>query len=94
MSRIHCIISYDIVDNRRRRKLAATLEGFGARVQYSVFEGWLGRAHLNELVRESVRFVKTGEGDSFRIYRMCAGCYPKTFAIGGFIPDWESAIIV
>jgi len=94
MSRMHCVISYDIVNNKRRRKLAGLLEGYAARVQYSVFEGWLANGQLKTLVHESARFIKICEGDSFRIYRICASCYPKTVAIGGFIPDWKSAIIV
>ena len=32
------LVSYDIPDTKRRTKLAKTLEDFGDRVQYSVFE--------------------------------------------------------
>ena len=32
------VISYDIESDRTRRKLAKLLEGYGVRIQYSVFE--------------------------------------------------------
>lgn len=32
------LISYDITADKRRNALAKLLEGFGSRVQYSVFE--------------------------------------------------------
>lgn len=32
------IVSYDVVDDKRRRQVAKILEGYGRRVQYSVFE--------------------------------------------------------
>ncbi|NOK65510.1 MAG: CRISPR-associated endonuclease Cas2 [Chloroflexi bacterium AL-N10] len=32
------VVSYDIVDDRRRTKVRKILEGYGVRVQYSVFE--------------------------------------------------------
>ena len=31
------VISYDIPDDKRRKKIADLLEGYGQRVQYSVF---------------------------------------------------------
>ena len=38
MSRIRYLVSYDISSPKRLRKVARTLEGFGVRLQYSVFE--------------------------------------------------------
>jgi CRISPR-associated protein Cas2 len=35
------LVTYDISDNKRRTKLATFLEGYGRRVQKSVFECWL-----------------------------------------------------
>ena len=32
------VVSYDVSDDRRRRKVAKIMEGYGYRVQYSVFE--------------------------------------------------------
>jgi CRISPR-associated protein Cas2 len=38
MSRLRYLVSYDISDPKRLRKVARSLEGFGVRLQYSVFE--------------------------------------------------------
>ena len=38
MSRMRYLVSYDISDPKRLRKVARSLEGFGVRLQYSVFE--------------------------------------------------------
>ena len=38
MSRIRYLVSYDICDPKRLRRVARALEGFGVRLQYSVFE--------------------------------------------------------
>ena len=38
MSRIRYLVSYDICDPKRLRRVAKVLEGFGTRLQYSVFE--------------------------------------------------------
>lgn len=38
MARIRYLVSYDICDPKRLRRVARALEGFGVRLQYSVFE--------------------------------------------------------
>jgi CRISPR-associated protein Cas2 len=38
MSRVRYLVSYDISNPKRLRMVARTLEGFGVRLQYSVFE--------------------------------------------------------
>lgn len=38
MSRIRYLVSYDISNPKRLRRVARVLEGFGVRLQYSVFE--------------------------------------------------------
>jgi len=38
------LVTYDISDNKRRTKLATFLEGYGRRVQKSVFECFLTQA--------------------------------------------------
>jgi CRISPR-associated protein Cas2 len=43
------LISYDIPNDKRRLKIAHLLEGYGARVQYSVFEVWATEEELDKL---------------------------------------------
>ena len=38
MSRIRYLVSYDICEPKRLRKVSRAMEGFGVRLQYSVFE--------------------------------------------------------
>ena len=67
------VISYDIADDRRRTRLAKFLEGFGDRVQYSVFEAELDESQLNDLIRDGRKIIDELE-DSLRVYRLCAKC--------------------
>jgi len=61
------VVSYDIPSNRRRRKVAELLEGYGQRVQYSVFECRLSEGKLAELQKRLKRRIKIEE-DSVRFY--------------------------
>jgi CRISPR-associated protein Cas2 len=60
------IVSYDIPSNRRRYKVMKTLEGFGTRVQYSVFECNLKAREVDELRKRLTKLC--GQEDSIRFY--------------------------
>jgi CRISPR-associated protein Cas2 len=49
MARIRYLVSYDICNPRRLRRVAKVLEGFGARLQYSVFECPLDNMRLAQV---------------------------------------------
>ena len=49
MSRIRYLVSYDICHPKRLRRVARVLEGFGVRLQYSVFECALDDLRLEQL---------------------------------------------
>jgi CRISPR-associated protein Cas2 len=68
MSALYVVVAYDIEDDRRRARIARTLEGYGERVQYSVFECEIEERHLQRLVRTLQRMMEPG--DAVRIYRM------------------------
>ncbi|AGF53647.1 ssr7093 (plasmid) [Synechocystis sp. PCC 6803] len=61
------VIAYDIPDDRRRKKMADLLEGYGQRVQYSVFECTLSKSKFNEL-QKRLRKIYQSEEDSLRFY--------------------------
>jgi CRISPR-associated protein Cas2 len=61
------VISYDIPDDKRRKKIADLLEGYGQRVQYSVFECQLSREKYNDFRRRLRKIVKLEE-DNVRFY--------------------------
>jgi len=75
------VIVYDIESNRRRAKVAKSLEQVGERVQYSVFEAWLTREELLKLTRRLERQIDPEE-DSIRIYYLCGVCREKMRHIG------------
>lgn len=55
------LVAYDTPDDKRRRKMAETLEGFGDRLQWSVFECWVLPGELDRLIRTLKRIA-----DEFR----------------------------
>lgn len=61
------VIVYDIPCDKRRKKISDLLEGYGQRVQYSVFECVLDEKKYNELRKRLQKKVKVSE-DSVRFY--------------------------
>ncbi len=61
------VMCYDIVDDKRRRKVMKKMEGYGRRVQYSVFECELSKEQLDRLERELNRLIDETE-DHIRVY--------------------------
>ncbi len=71
--RARYVVAYDIPDDRRRNRVARVLEGYGERVQYSVFECQLTPDQFQKLWDELKRKVDEAE-DSIRAYRLCPVC--------------------
>lgn len=67
------LISYDVVDDRRRRRVMEALKDYGRRVQYSVYECGLDPEGLEELWGRLKAEVDERE-DSVRGYALCARC--------------------
>lgn len=61
------VVAYDIPDDKRRKKIADLLEGYGKRVQYSVFECVLTQAKYDELRQRLKQRVKLAD-DNVRFY--------------------------
>jgi CRISPR-associated protein Cas2 len=55
------IVVYDIPCNKRRKKISDLLEGYGQRVQYSVFECVLNQNKYKELQKRLRKQVKFSE---------------------------------
>ena len=66
------VVSYDISDDKRRRKVAEIMEGYGYRVQYSVFECNLSKKQMAEMKQALRPYVKSREMDSIRFYLLPA----------------------
>ncbi len=76
------IISYDIENDRIRRKIAKTLEDYGKRVQYSVFECNINQSHFEKLYTKLSIQMQEEEKGSIRIYNVCRNCEKRTVVIG------------
>jgi CRISPR-associated protein Cas2 len=71
---VEVLVTYDVatetVDGRRRlRRVAKACEGYGQRVQKSVFECVVNAAELEQLKHRLAREIEPTE-DSLRIYRL------------------------
>ena len=76
------LISYDISDNRCRNKIAKKMEGYGKRVQYSVFECFLTKALYTRLLEELADLMRDQPEGSIRVYYICENCRQKLLQIG------------
>jgi len=74
------LVSYDVVSDSRRRKVMKTMEGFGQRVQYSVFECQLTPAQITEMQRKLKKLV--GKEDSVRFYAISADDVKRIAVLG------------
>ncbi|NET34859.1 MAG: CRISPR-associated endonuclease Cas2 [Cyanothece sp. SIO1E1] len=75
------LITYDIVKDTRRNKVAHLLEGYGMRVQKSVFECVLNQYQYDLLNRKLAQFIKPEE-DQVRFYPMSAHTRRKVVILG------------
>lgn len=88
------VVSYDIPDDRRRLRVSQVLKGFGARVQYSVFECDLSPESFQRL-RQKVGKVIERSQDSVRYYRLCAACLKEVIIDGlGEVQTDKEVIII
>ena len=68
--KMRVLIIYDIVNNKRRNKLAKYLSGYGFRVQKSAFEAYLSDSVYMKLLAGLHQYA-TNE-DSIRVYKITA----------------------
>ena len=61
------VVSYDISSDRLRNKVARTLEGYGTRIQYSVFECKLSEKKYRELYVKMMKLMEGAEEGNIRL---------------------------
>lgn len=66
------LITYDVRDPKRLRKVAKKLEGYGQRMQFSVFRCRLDRVELERLCWELAEIMK--ENDDLLVMPLCTRC--------------------
>lgn len=87
------LISYDIVDDKKRGRLHKLLKNYGKRNQYSVFECDIDSKKYVELLYKINKLFKIESGDSIMIYPICTSCCSKIVRKGNFIPLDENNLI-
>ena len=79
------VIAYDVPDDKRRKKVADLLEGYGHRVQYSVFECQLSTQQYRDLHSRLKKIIKLQE-DNIRFYPLSKHTIPQIEAWGVGVP--------
>jgi len=69
------IVSYDVSDDKRRNKVAKCLEGYGERLQFSVFRTFLSKRGLARLRFEINQ--QLGDSDGLLIVHLCPSCQSR-----------------
>lgn len=89
------IIAYDITCDRRRKKVSDLLEGYGKRVQYSVFECVLTAAQFYELKKRLKKRIKPEE-DNLRFYPLSKHTWTQveTWGTGFPLTEYPGSTIV
>jgi len=79
------LVVYDVSDDKRRLKLSNFLEGYGRRVQESVFECFISLDQMKKLHAQVKKRVKP-DVDNVRFYWIPSDALPKALAIGSELP--------
>jgi CRISPR-associated protein Cas2 len=66
------LVCYDVRDAKRLRKAAKHLEGYGTRVQYSIFRCWLSHEQMQRLRWELTNMLKPV--DDVLFIPLCSRC--------------------
>lgn len=75
---IRTVIIYDISDDKRRRLVSDLLEGWGKRVNRSVFECLIPSAAKLKKLKAGLAKIVDSKTDSVRVYTLCLSCIDKS----------------
>jgi CRISPR-associated protein Cas2 len=86
------LVCYDVRNAKRLRKVAKHVEGYGTRVQYSVFRCWLSYSEMQRLRWELTQKFVEPEDDVMFI-PLCARCVSGLAVAHSASkqPDWPEA---
>ncbi len=74
------LVAYDIRDEKRLKRIANIMEGYGRRIQYSVFRCYLSKRDLERLHWELARYLS--KEDSLMTIEICRACVKRIRARG------------
>ncbi len=75
------VVCYDIIDDRRRNRVAKVLADYGVRVQYSVFECMIPEELENDMKLRILDEIDEEE-DKVHFYFLCKTCLSKVEIFG------------
>lgn len=88
------MVAYDISENSIRNRLIDILFYYGlARVQYSVFLGYVGEAHFDRMA-ERIRSEFEPDDVKILIVEICKGCFKNIISINYDIPKEKQKNLV
>lgn len=80
------LVVYDIPNDKKRTKLSNFLEGYGRRIQYSVFECFISLNEMQDLYKMIKKRVDSTE-DNVRLYWISQEAVSRTLTIGSKSPE-------
>lgn len=80
-SKILFVISYDISNDRRRKRISDKLLDYGRRIQYSVFECLVEPEKIDLIISKLMPEMDLDE-DSVRVYRITANTDKNVLVLG------------
>ena len=82
------LVCYDIRDEKRLRRAAKKIQGFGRRMQYSVFRCWMTPQRMQQLRWELTQELKPE--DSVLMIPLCESCVRGLETTHSSVnrPDW------
>jgi CRISPR-associated protein Cas2 len=80
------LICYDVRDARRLRKCAKHLEGYGERLQFSVFRCWLNARGLQKLRWELTEILAAD--DDILFIPLCRNCIDGIISKAEYPEEW------
>ncbi|WP_418641486.1 CRISPR-associated endonuclease Cas2 [Vibrio chaetopteri] len=86
------LISFDISDDKKRRRAVRLLEGYGHRSQYSVFECLLHRKQLRQIQTKLGKIIDAD--DKVLYYPICGKDALCRYADGAGEVHWPAALHV
>jgi CRISPR-associated protein Cas2 len=78
------VVVYDVPDDRRRLRLSKLLEGYGRRVQFSVFECFLSLEEMGKLYGRVAKRVEAE--DNVRFYWISKDAVGRVLTLGSEPP--------
>jgi CRISPR-associated protein Cas2 len=84
------LVCYDVRDAQRLRKCAKHMEGYGERVQYSIFRCWMSKLELERLRWELTELLESD--DEVMLIPLCGSCVSGIVGIHGSDrpPNWTN----